>query len=484
MTEPVLMWFRTDLRIHDNPALHAAVQQGLPVVAIVFETHHQWARHGLGPRKINLMRAAMASLRNSLAARNIPLLIETVTDFEASRQRIAHWLQALGARQLFFNNEYEVNERRRDIMVCRDAAAQGIDVHRFHDQCLLAPGSVNNKAGLPFRVYTPFRKAWMADAGPALTAPLPAPAVQAPFEWPDHLLMPVSSVAEPNVDPLWSASEDDAHQQLQAFIDERARQYHLERDFPGLDTTSRLSVPLSLGLLSPRQCLYAAVRFNDGRLDGGRSGFQTWINELVWREFYRHLLVAFPELCKHRAFKPETEVIRWRDAPDEFAAWCEGRTGYPIVDAAQQQLLQEGWMHNRLRMISAMFLTKHLLIDWRQGEAFFNQYLLDADLASNNGGWQWSASTGADGAPWFRIFNPLLQSRKFDTTGEFIARFVPALASLPPDSRHEPDGLQRRRCGYPTAIVEHSFGRQRALDAFGVLGKPVTDPAAHPELPL
>merc|ERR1711879_45915 len=218
----------------------------------------------------------------------------------------------------------------------------------------------------------------------------------------------------------WQACEATSHEQLRCFVEQRGRLYQQDRDLPAKEATSQLSVALAVGILSPRQCLYTAFQANEGQLSGGDAGIDSWINELIWREFSRHIAIAFPDVCKHKAFKPDTEEVPWRNphqdagARADFHAWSTGNTGYPIVDAAQRQLLETGWMHNRLRMVSAMFLTKHLLIDWRLGEAFFNRHLMDADFCSNNGGWQWSASTGADGAPYFRIFNPTSQSQKFD----------------------------------------------------------------------
>ena len=267
-------------------------------------------------------------------------------------------------------------------------------------------------------------------------------------------------------DALWDPSEDTAHEQLKEFLDKDGLQYHEQRDLPELDATSRLSFYLALGVLSPRQCIYTAWQRNGCLLSGGENGLDSWINELVWREFYRHLIVAYPELCKHRAFRSDYENVPWRDNDSDFERWCKGETGYPIVDAAMKQLVDQGWMHNRLRMVTAMFLTKHLLIDWHKGEKFFSQHLVDADLASNNGGWQWSASTGADGAPYFRIFNPVTQSERFDEQGHFIARYLPELNGLSPKARHFPDDKARKACGYPEAIVDHKAARQRALDTF------------------
>ena len=464
-----LVWFRNDLRCADNPALwHACSQPAEPVIAVVYDCTQQWQKHGLGPRRIAFMRNAMLALQQQLQALNIPLLIIPAGDFAGSLNSLQRLIVQLDIRSVSFNIEYEVNERHRDIEFSRWCRRQQVAVHKFHDQCVVPPGEVLTQQDQPFKVFTPFKRAWFNRSDAFYHAPLPRPHARAPQaelqQLAAALVQPAPLTAEP--DPLWPADEDHAHQCLQHFATEQMSRYQTQRDFPALDATSRLSPYLAIGLLSPRQCLHTALLLNDGLQTGGKPGIDTWINELVWREFYRHLLVAFPDLCKHKAFRPETEAVPWRTHTENFAAWCEGRTGYPIVDAAQRQLREQGWMHNRLRMISAMFLTKHLLIDWRKGEAFFNYWLMDADLASNNGGWQWSASTGADGAPYFRIFNPTSQSQKFDPQGEFIGRYVPELLPLTAKNRHEPDSFQRRQCHYPEAIVEHKFARQRALNAF------------------
>jgi deoxyribodipyrimidine photo-lyase len=249
--------------------------------------------------------------------------------------------------------------------------------------------------------------------------------------------------------------------------------YKDQRDFPAINGTSTLSPYLAVGAISPRQCLAAAVECNAGRTHDGQPGCDTWISELVWREFYKHILVGFPRVNKHRAFREETEELPWNDDDDQFQAWCDGRTGFPIVDAAMRQLRQTGWMHNRLRMVVAMFLTKDLFIDWRRGEQFFMQHLVDGDLAANNGGWQWSASTGTDAAPYFRIFNPISQSRKFDPHGAFIRRFLPEIAHLDDDAIHEPYGddapLLTTKLAYPRPMIDRELSRERVLKAFSEL---------------
>ena len=466
-----LVWFRTDLRSRDNPALSAACHnKNDAVMGLVFVTEKQWQIHGLGPRKIQLIKNAMLELKEELALLNIPLLIinaDTFDDCVHSLQRIITQLDISG---VFFNIEYEINERRRDIEFKRWCREQHIAVNQYHDQCVIPPGEVLTKQGQPFKVFTPFKRAWIAKAEGRVSVPLPQPeqrsaAIQQALT--DLIQAQIKTADIKQVlDPLWPVNEDEGHQRLNDFAEERGAQYQQLRDIPGADATSRLSVYLSLGLISPLQCLHVALIHNSGQLAGGSPGFDTWINELIWREFYRHLLVAFPRLCMHKAFKEETEQVQWRNSEADFQTWCEGRTGYPIVDAAQRQLLTEGWMHNRLRMVSAMFLTKHLLIDWRKGEAFFNHHLVDADLASNNGGWQWSASTGADGAPYFRIFNPTTQSQRFDAKGDFLGSYLPQLAKLPAAARHEPSAQQRQLYDYPAPVVEHKFARLRALEAF------------------
>jgi deoxyribodipyrimidine photo-lyase len=253
----------------------------------------------------------------------------------------------------------------------------------------------------------------------------------------------------------------------------RIHAYHTTRDLPALEGTSQLSPYLAAGVISPRQCLLTAVSQNEGQISGA-PGPTTWISELTWRDFYTHVLVGFPRVSRHQPFKQKTAAIRWRTNQDEFDAWCQGQTGYPLVDAGMRQLNQTGWMHNRLRMVTAMFLTKHLLIDWRWGEKYFMQRLIDGDLAANNGGWQWSASTGTDAVPYFRIFNPFSQSQRFDPQGTFIKKYCPELTDVPAaalhDARRLGQAVRERGLVYPPLLVDHKFARQRALAEFKANG--------------
>jgi deoxyribodipyrimidine photo-lyase len=224
---------------------------------------------------------------------------------------------------------------------------------------------------------------------------------------------------------------------------------------------------LAAGLISPKECLAVLEEAHSGVLGPTRDGPKVWLSEILWRDFYRHVMLEFPHVVKGLPFRPEGDLVPWQEPGAEFDAWCEGRTGVPIVDAAMRCLVSEGWLHNRLRMVVAMYLTKDLLIDWRLGERFFNRHLVDADFASNNGGWQWSASTGTDAAPYFRVFNPVLQSKKTDPDGAFIRRWVPELRDVEGDAVHQPSPFDRELCGYPAEIVDHRMARARAIEAYG-----------------
>lgn len=280
---------------------------------------------------------------------------------------------------------------------------------------------------------------------------------------------------------MWPGERRHVVARLESFIADRARAYAAARDYPADPGTSAVSPYLALGQLSIGECLRAAVVANPGAspLDAGEAGITTWISELIWREFYIHVMAAFPRVCMGRAFRPETERIAWNDRPDHLRAWATGMTGIPIVDAGMRQLLAEGWMHNRVRMVTAMFLSKNLLLDWRLGEQHFMRHLVDGFLASNNGGWQWSASTGTDAAPYFRIFNPVSQGRRFDPEGAYVRKYVPELCTLDASVIHEPwtiPPLVRPRVGYPDPIVDLGKTREAAIQAFSrAIGRP--DPA-------
>ncbi|MDO6788920.1 deoxyribodipyrimidine photo-lyase [Cobetia marina] len=477
-----LVWLRSDLRVHDNTALSQAAARG-PVVAVVIPCYAQWMTHGHGANKLDFLRRGLHVLQQALAGHHIPLKVLDCNTFAEVPEALATLCTQLGVQALHFNDEYAVNERERDRLVRARLADSDIRLHRYTDMLAFTPGELLTGKGDYYGVFTPFSKRWHKEIDARRLALNEAPAVQnAPRDaqgreisgdaipaLPDTLSVDVEhGPSEPLEAERWPAGEDAAQERLERFMTFRARRYHEQRDLPATRGTSELSPYLALGMISARQC-YAAVLAENGSLSDGDVGLTTWVNELIWREFYQHILVGFPRVNRHRPFQRHTEALQWRDDDAGFAAWCEGRTGYPIVDAAMRQLVETGWMHNRLRMVTAMFLTKHLLIDWRRGEAYFLAHLVDGELGANNGGWQWAASTGTDAAPYFRIFNPTTQGQRFDKDGDFIASFVPELADLPAKRRHQPTADDCHACGYPRPIVDHKAARQRALDAFKAL---------------
>jgi deoxyribodipyrimidine photo-lyase len=491
-----LIWFRNDLRIADNPALAAAsASADAGCVAVFLHSPHQWQSHDWGAPKVDFILRQVAALAQSLSKLNIPLQVIAAPRFADAPAALLALAKQERCDLLAINREYEVNELARDAAVAAAFTRESIDVKAFHDQTILPPDALRTGSGQFYRVFTPFKNAWMAAVKDRLPIPLcPKPKPQTPSTrretaggpggWPEAMnqgafitVKPVGAAARPchtevelqRIATLWPAGEAEAHRRLRHFTQSRIRDYKTNRDFPALPGTSALSPYLSAGVLSPRQCLLAALDANDNRFDSGNIGITTWISELIWREFYRHVMLGFPRVCKHLPFRSETRRIKWSTDDAAFNAWATGRTGVPIVDAAQRQLLATGWMHNRLRMITAMFLTKDLFIDWRRGERFFMQHLVDADLAQNNGGWQWSASTGTDAAPYFRIFNPLSQSRRFDPQGAFIRQYCPELRNLDDDNIHDPSGLPpltRATLDYPQPIADHKAARDRAIAAF------------------
>lgn len=457
-----LYWFRSDLRIRDNLALNAALAQG-PVVALYIATPEQWLRHDDAPIKLDFWRRNLLTLENSLKEIGVPLVLCQVADYAAIPELFEEIIRKWEVSSVYFNAEYPLHESRRDDDISLFCQAHEVNVKVSHDQCLLQPGSILNNSGLPFKVFTPYSRKcrsmlYVAESveGVGVSAPLAKPLAKLEkqcrldqIDWPE---------ANSNWETLWPAGEKHAQDLLTNFCKNTVADYKKQRDFPALDGTSTLSPWLNAGVLSIRDCWRKASAWHQG------EGVETWKNELLWREFYRHIIFHFPHVSQNKPFKTNQEHVPWRHDEKEFARWCEGKTGIPIIDAAMRQLLETGWMHNRLRMITAMFLSKHLLIDWRWGEKFFMQHLVDGDFSANNGGWQWSASSGTDSVPYFRVFNPVTQSKRFDGDGDFIRRFVPELNELDGKSIHEPGLFKPDE--YPLPLIDLKFGRERALNAF------------------
>jgi deoxyribodipyrimidine photo-lyase len=469
-----LVWFRSDLRVLDNTALHHACKAADKGVLAVFAIcAKQWAEHDWGAMKVDFVLRSVRALSETLAKLNIPLLVARASRFTTLPGKLLRLAAKHECDALFFNREYEVNEQRRDTDVTALFERHGRSVHKFTDQVILDVAGMRTGSGGFYTVFTPFKRKWLelleAEDPPRVRGkPRHQPRLPAP---PDDVPTALRGFAGGGRPDLWPEGEAAARRRLRTFVSKRIDRYHELRDMPAVDGTSTLSPYLAAGVLSSRQCLHAAMEANRGRAGSGKKGVTTWIGELMWREFYRHILIGFPQVCLNRPFRLETERLPWRYDEGQFEAWCTGHTGVPIVDAGMRQLAETGWMHNRVRMIAAMFLTKDLFIDWRWGERHFMRHLVDGDFASNNGGWQWSASTGTDAAPYFRIFNPFSQSRRFDPKGDYIRRFVPELDGASAGEVHEPHKSESLGADYPRPSVDHDTARRMTIKAFQGLSR-------------
>jgi deoxyribodipyrimidine photo-lyase len=394
------------------------------------------------------------------------LLYEEVDDFAAQAKRVAEICAEHDVTDLFYNYQYEVNEQQRDRQL--EKSLQQVTFQGFDDSVILPPGSVMTGNHEMYKVFTPFKNAWLRRLKESLPECASAPAQREGEKMPDATAMLDFDYPQQPFDAsLFPATEKAAIAHLRHFCQHGAGEYDTQRDFPAIEGTSRLSACLTLGVLSPRQCLHRLLAEQPKALEGGPGA--VWLNELIWREFYRHLMTYHPDLCKHRPFIRWTDGVSWQHDEKQLQAWQNGQTGYPIVDAAMRQLNETGWMHNRLRMITASFLVKDLLIDWRIGERYFISQLIDGDLAANNGGWQWAASTGTDAAPYFRIFNPTTQGQKFDAEGAFIRHWLPELAELPDKAIHDPWSWADKQgvtLAYPRPVVDHKQARTATLAAY------------------
>ncbi|HSB97362.1 MAG TPA: deoxyribodipyrimidine photo-lyase [Spongiibacteraceae bacterium] len=464
-----LVWFRNDLRVDDNTALREALAEHKKIAAVFYAIPEQWRAHDMAPVKAEFLWRNLECLRIELNKINIPLLVRSVPLFNNIADDLALLTEQLKVTAVYANREYAVDELRRDAMVEQRLMLSGVAWFAYDDATLLPPGSVRTQQGQPYKVYTPFRRAVLNLLG---SGAIKGKAIGCKAErWRDPPPLPAYPYESSTVAAdLWPAGEAFAAQRLQAFLAEKVDDYKQQRDLPGLAGTSGLSPYLSLGVISLRRCVEAALAVaasNSGELwQSGDSGVGCWLNELIWREFYQHVLAQFPRVSKHQPLRSETERVPWRRDAAEFSQWCVGRTGFPLIDAAMRQLCETGWMHNRLRMVTAMFLSKYLLLDWRWGERYFMQQLIDGDLAANNGGWQWSASTGTDAVPYFRLLSPVRQAERFDADAQFCKRFLPELGALPAKIILQPGHPQLLSTGYPPPMVDLKFARSRALAAF------------------
>ncbi|MDP1626547.1 deoxyribodipyrimidine photo-lyase [Parvibaculum sp.] len=464
---PVILWFRRDLRLDANPALAAAVARGPVIPLFILDpadmpgAASRWWLHG-----------SLHALGESLARLGAPLILRRGSPSEILPALAAE----TGARAIFWNRLYEPPLIARDKALKSALTARDIEVESFNGSLLAEPWQVRTQSGGPYKVFTPF---WRALAQIPFPAPLPAPKKLAGVpslpsddlsSWP---LRPSKPDWAGGLRATWQPGERAAHSRLAAFIGEAMNGYREARDIPAAEGTSRLSPHLHWGEISPHR-IWATVETATAVHPSGAEAGRAFLRELAWRDFAHHLLFHWPDIAREN-WKSQFDAFPWRDDTAAFTAWTKGETGYPIVDAGMRQLWQTGWMHNRVRMIAASFLVKHLMIDWRRGAEWFEDTLVDADLAVNRASWQWVAGSGADAAPYFRIFNPVLQGEKFDGDGAYVRTFVPELARLDPRFIHKPwaaPAAELSKAGialgrtYPKPLVDHGHARARALAAF------------------
>ncbi|MDX6502312.1 MAG: deoxyribodipyrimidine photo-lyase, partial [Blastocatellia bacterium] len=465
---PVILWFRNDLRLADHAALRAAMETGRPVLPLFILDDDSPGPWALGGASRWWLHHSLVSLQSSLQARGSQLTLRRGD----SPKIIVEFTAKTGAAEVFTGGSADPWARQVDEAA---AKALGVKLHRMRTTTMFHPGSVRTKGGGAYSVYTPFANACRALGGPnePLAAPKtihPAPPWQSD-RLDDWALLPTKPDWASGLRDTWTPGEAGAMERANAFVTLGLPSYAVGRDKPGDDGTSMLSPHLHFGEISAPQLWHLAHRQPVGK------GREIFLRELLWREFCANLLWHHPGL-PDAPLKPEFANMPWRDDKPGVSAWQQGQTGVPIVDAGMRQLWQIGWMHNRVRMIVASFLIKHLLIPWQQGEAWFWDTLVDADLASNAGNWQWVAGCGADAAPYFRIFNPVLQGKKFDVDGGYVRHFVPELAKLDPKHIHAPweapaevlaqGGITLGKT-YPRPIVDLAEGRNRALDAYGLI---------------
>ena len=457
-----IVWFRNDLRLADNPALIAGLGSGHPVVPVYVLDEETEGTRPPGAAARWWLNHSLQSLDAFLHALGSRLILRR----GPAEQVIAALAAECDARTVYWNRVYDQGSRERDTRLKQALSQRGVAAESLKANLLFEPWEVTTQSGAPFKVFTAFWRACRSLPSPG--QPLPAPKrLPAPETWPasDRLaawrLPPRAPDWSGGLGASWAPGEAGAIARLMAFLDEAMARYREARDMPAADATSRLSPHIAFGEISARQIWRAATA------RGHSAATEKFLAELGWREFAYHLLFHFGDLSQ-RNFRSEFDAFPWSDDGTAIEAWRRGRTGYPIVDAGMRELWTTGWMHNRVRMIAASFLTKDLLIDWRVGEKWFWDTLVDADPANNAAGWQWVAGSGADAQPYFRIFNPVLQGEKFDPTGDYVRRWVPELAGLPAETIHRPWTAQPVLPPdiYSEPIVDHAAARTRALEAF------------------
>jgi len=477
--DTALVWFRRDLRADDHAALYHALKQHPRVYAVFVLDTDILDALPRADRRVAFILDALRVLDADLA--RLAPGAGLVVRHGSARTAVPALVAELSAGALYFNHDDEPQALLRDAEVTQALQARGVAVQSFKDHVIFERSEILTGARQPYGVFTPYKNNWLKTLTDFYVRAYPVHRYAAHLArldgTPARRIPTLAEIGFEPVDlnPTLLEGSDGAQRLLKEFLT-RIDRYAEQRDFPAVKGPSYLSVHLRFGTLSIRQAAREAWQ----RARQGNEGAQTWLSELVWRDFYHQVMHHHPHVVE-RAFRPEYDRIRWDTGPEaeaQFQAWCEGKTGYPIVDAAMRQLNETGYMHNRLRMITASFLMKDLGIDWQWGERYFARQLLDYDLAANNGGWQWAASSGCDAQPYFRIFNPVSQSEKFDADGKFIKRYLPELSKLPPKLIHAPwqaPAAALQACGvtlgkdYPLPIVRHELARMATLDRYSVV---------------
>ncbi|MCP5536697.1 MAG: deoxyribodipyrimidine photo-lyase [Akkermansiaceae bacterium] len=467
-SQPVIVWFRRDLRLQDNPALNEAIRRGSAVVPLYIHCPREQGAWKQGRASQWWLHHALCDLQAQLRQLGLKLVIRSSTN---SLDSLRELIRETGAASVFWNRCYEPSIARRDGQIQQELDAQGVRTESFNGSLLLDPQEITNKSGKPFQVFTPFWKHCRALT-PARPETLPiaaSPTLDPSPESIESLGLLPAIAWDKGIDAFWTPTRRGGIDLLEQAAAKSAR-YDTQRDIPAVDGTSRLSPYLHFGQISPRE-FFHAVRKGSNHQENADLGM---LRQLYWREFSAHLLYHFPH-SQDAALKPEYDLFPWQFHTDHLRAWQRGLTGFPIVDAGMRQLWHTGWMHNRVRMIAGSLLVKHLLQPWQEGARWFWDTLVDADLANNSMGWQWLAGSGADASPYFRIFNPVIQGKKFDPTGDYVRKWIPELAKMPDAHIHTPWDAPPLELAaadvtlgkdYPHPLISHSDGRQRALDAY------------------
>ena len=463
MNPLMLFWHRRDLRLSDNVGLARCREKTPKIVGIFCLDPQILQADDIAPARIHYLLGCLAELQTSYQQKGSQLLI-----FSGSPAQIIPTLAvALGADTVAWNLDCEPYAQRRDQQVATTLRERGIKVETHWDQLLHFPGEILSQGQQPYTIYTPFWKNWIQQPK---AVPVSTPeqllgltdAEQETLTSLGAIALPIALPTAQSLGFFWSsplpleAGEKAAKIRLHWFVEQCLSNYQEQRNFPAIDGTSQLSAALKLGAIGIREIWQKTLQaLENSRSEEEKASIQTWQQELAWREFYQHCLYFFPQLAEG-AYREPFKYFPWENNPDYFQAWCEGNTGYPMIDAAMRQLNETGWMHNRCRMIVASFLTKDLIVNWQWGEKYFMQTLYDGDLAANNGGWQWSASSGMDAKP-LRIFNPMTQAQKFDPEADYIRQWLPELSHLETEAllTGKISSVQRQRLGYPEPIVNH-----------------------------